>query len=232
MRALVDKKKEAILLRSQGFTYSEIVSRLQVSKASLSLWIKDVILPDSYFRKIEHKKFIAHHKAKISNRTRRLLRSSEVIKQARLEVDEINYQELLYIGVMLYWAEGSKQKAHNVSEGVTFGNTDVEMMKIFLIWLKEVCSVDLVDSCTYELFIHESADYLRARMVWAQELGISGSYIRVRFKRHRLDTNRRININTYKGLVRVHVKKSTDLNRRIQGLTQEISMRILKCHIT
>jgi len=42
MKKLIDKQKQAICLRKEGNTYSEIKSILNVSKGSLSLWLKNV----------------------------------------------------------------------------------------------------------------------------------------------------------------------------------------------
>ncbi len=40
------------------------------------------------------------------------------------EIDKISDRELWLIGIALYWAEGTKEKEHTVSEQTTFSNSD------------------------------------------------------------------------------------------------------------
>jgi len=46
-------------------------------------------------------------------------------------------EKLRIAGVMLYWAEGNKQK-----DTVDFANSDSRMIKVFLKFLREICQVD------------------------------------------------------------------------------------------
>ena len=48
-----------------------------------------------------------------------------------------NQRDLKTIGVMLYWSEGAK-----LGHTVDFSNSDVEMIKLFLLFLRNVCGVD------------------------------------------------------------------------------------------
>lgn len=50
-------------------------------------------------------------------------------------------QTLWCIGIALYWAEGAKQKPHNVSQKVAFSNSDPAMIKLFVRWLHECCYI-------------------------------------------------------------------------------------------
>ena len=42
MKPKIEFKKQAILLRQKGLSYFEILKRVQVSKSSLSLWLRAV----------------------------------------------------------------------------------------------------------------------------------------------------------------------------------------------
>ncbi len=116
-------------------------------------------------------------------------------------------------GVMLYWAEGAKQKATNVSQGVKFSNSDSGMVKLFLKWLTKICGIVHKDiKC--ELYIHQGGKVKEAVNYWNQQLmpfRVGATY----FKKNKIATNRK-NVNgKYHGLITVSVKRSTNLNRKI-----------------
>lgn len=50
-----------------------------------------------------------------------------------------NERELLLAAVMLYWAEGSKFAD---AYGVDFANSDPEMVRLFVLFLRKICRVD------------------------------------------------------------------------------------------
>ena len=129
------------------------------------------------------------------------------------------------MGVMLYWAEGSKQKVHLVSQGVAFSNSDPMMVKIFLRWLREILGVN-DDDIKFELYIHEDAEgrVKEAIKHWAEVVGIARDHLgHVYFKKHRPTLTNRKNVGkSYYGLIRVGVRKSTNLNRKINGWIEGI----------
>jgi hypothetical protein len=64
-------------------------------------------------------------------------------------------RELFFVGLALYWAEGTKDKPWNRNGRVVIINSDASVLTVFLAWL------DLVgvssDRRSYRLSIHESA---------------------------------------------------------------------------
>ena len=102
--------------------------------------------------------------------------------------------------------------------GVTFGNSDVEMIKVFIQWLD---LMNVQESGYYfELYVHESrkSEVLMFKKWWANQLGVSTKKMdRVYLKKGNIKTNRKNIADLYHGLIRIKVNSSTTLNRQING---------------
>lgn len=222
------KERElAIELRRQGLTYSEILKRVPVAKSTLSVWLGEVNLTVKQAQRITEKKKAAMLRGAHARRAQRVSSSKQIFSSAHKRVGRISPRELWLIGVALYWGEGSKQKEHNPSAGVVFGNTDELMLKFFLAWLEqERVSPSAIE---FELYVHHSRqpEVLAFKKAWARALGISPARIeRVYFKKGNPHTNRKNITDLYKGLLRIRVKASTDLNRGIAGAIQALGKSV------
>lgn len=132
------EQKLAIQLRQQGLSINEISSRLNVAKSSVSLWVRSVVLTE---KQIEALKIKGHYRDVIKRRRQSRLVNEEkkrtlIIENATKMIKKISPQELLLIGVMLYWAEGGKTR-----RTVRFSNGDPEMIKIMMAFFRRVCEV-------------------------------------------------------------------------------------------
>lgn len=214
-----DLKQKAILLRKQGKSYREILEHISVSKASLSLWLKEVVLTDSQVKKLQEKRKTYAYMGAQKRRTDRISKTKDIMNRSSSEIGAITTRELFLLGVALYWSEGAKQKTKNVSQRVTFANSDPRMVKIFLLWLDRICHISS-DDLRFELYIHENGDIESALKFWKKELNAKN--MPVRLKKHKINIGRNVNTE-YKGLIRVTVSKSTDLNRRISGWIKGIT---------
>ena len=125
----------------------------------------------------------------------------------------------------LYWAEGAKEKPTHAG-GIKFINSDVSMLKIFIIWLERFLNAKPQD-LIYELYIHKNANLNKAIEFWVNNINIKKEKLRVYFKNSDKPTKRKNIGDNYNGLLRVKVNKSTDLNRKIDGWINAI----IKCTI-
>lgn len=208
------EKEKAILLRKNGFSYNEILKEISVSKSTLSLWLRNIGIAKKQQQKLTEKRKLAQIKAQQSCKEKRIFKEQKIISEAKLEIKKINLRELFLIGVTLYWAEGAKQKDHNVSQGVSFGNSDPKMILLFKRWLNECCKIEDNRIC-YRIYIHEKADILRAKEFWSNLLDSNIS--KFHLKKHNPKTVRKNTLNEYYGLLRMDISRSTDLNRKIKG---------------
>jgi len=214
------EKEQAIVLRKQGFSYNEILRNVPVAKSTLSVWLKDIGIAKEQKQRLTEKRKAAQQKAQEACRNNRICKENIIISNAKAEITNISARELWLIGTVLYWAEGSKQKEKNVSQKVSFGNSDPKMIVLFHRWLKECCDVT-DDRFYFCIYIHESADVLKARKFWSDVVGtkIDNVYL----KDHNPKTTRKNVGADYNGLLRIEVRKSTDLNRKIKGWILGIS---------
>lgn len=218
-----DERIRAIELRRNGLSYSEILKRIPVSKSSLSLWLRSVGLAKRHIQRLTEKKRASLQRGWAAWHQVRVDRTEKLIDAAKKEVGKISSRDLWLIGIVLYWGEGSKQKPHNVSQGVIFSNSDPLMIKLFLKWLRETIKVS-EDHLGFELYIHESSKTRIPLVVqfWNEVTSNSRDTIPTYFKKDKIRSLRRNIGENYFGVLRIKVRKSTDLNRRIAGWIQGI----------
>lgn len=219
----VEEKHEAIKLRKAGRTYSEILAQIPVAKSTLSEWFKSVQLATAQKQRLTKKRKEASLRGSLARRNNRLAEIKLFTKEGAADLAHVSDRELWLIGVVLYWAEGSKQYEHSPSAGVTFTNSDSKMVHIFLKWLAYMNVPP--SAITFELYIHETraSETSSFKRWWANELGISPTlFNRVYLKKGNPKTKRKNIADLYHGLVRIRVSSSTTLNRRINGWVQGI----------
>ncbi len=214
-----DLKEKAIDLRKRGLSYSEIIGQIPVSKSTLSLWLHLVELSKKQKQRLTDKKLASALKGAQARKTQRIKISNEIKVESCAQIKSINYKELLLIGTALYWAEGSKEKEHSVSQGVIFSNSDPLMIKLFIKWLKEILSVK-EEEIVPEIYIHENSinNITAVKKYWSGITNIPISeFNRVYFKKNKLSTKRKNIGKNYYGLLRIRVRRSTNMNRKISG---------------
>jgi hypothetical protein len=217
-------KQKAVALRRQGFSYREILEHVPVAKSTLSEWLHSIGLSKHQKQRLTEKKLASARRGAEMKRQKRVLLTNGIIEDARREIGKISHRELLLMGAMLYWAEGSKQKPHQPSAAVRFTNMDVRMIRFFLIWLKEVFKIGIED-LTFSLYIHETHRPRLKEIIsfWSDALKISkDAFRKIYFKRSNLKTKRRNIGSTYYGVIQITVRCSTDLNRKIAGWIQGV----------
>ena len=210
-------RASAIQFHREGQSYQEIQRQCGVAKSTVWRWLKAEGLVETQPQRLTELKRIAQRKGAAIVKANRIARTRAILEQASQDVGLLSRRDLWLMGLAFYWAEGSKQKPGNVSASVIFTNSDPAAVRVFVAWIKEICGVS-DDRLTFEIYLHETADAQQAQAYWATQLQLPiGRLSRVRWKRHRPAT-RRTNVgDSYHGLVRVRVARSSALNRRITG---------------
>lgn len=222
-------RQKAVILRKQGYTYSEILKQVQISKSTLSGWMSTVILSEQEENKIKLKKINAALKGGQARRKQRLELLKTIKEKAQTEIEQVSQRELWFMGVMLYWAEGSKEKLYRQGSDVIFSNSDPFMNKLFLKWL-ETCLKIPQDQISLAIYIHENEEKRIDAVVdfWQSVIGYNREkFDKIYYKKHTLQSNRRNKGDQYYGLLRVRVKKSTNINRKIAGWIEGIIKNVL-----
>lgn len=207
-----DLRAAARDLRRAGRTYDEIVAELGVSKSSVSLWVRDLPKPTKSPEEM-HRMREARWAPYREERDRR---TAETKAAATQEIGTLTNRELFLLGVGLYWAEGSKSKPYRRSERVIFINSDPDMIRVYLAWLRLLGVEDTY--LRFTVTIHESADVADAERYWADLVGIEASALgKTTLKKHNPKTVRKNVGEEYHGCLTVRVLQGAALYRRIEG---------------
>lgn len=221
----LEEKEKAVRLRKRGFSYSEILKEVPVAKSTLSLWLKSVGLAKKQKQRLTEKKLAAALRGAHAKKTHRSVITEEIKSKAKNEVGRLSNRELWLIGTALYWAEGAKQKEHNVSQCVKFSNSDPLMTRVFLQWLQNICKISRSD-IYFRIAMHEIATNKleKIKKYWAHTTGFSqNNFQKIDWKKNKIHTKRKNIGDKYYGLLNIYIKKSTNLNRKIQGWIEGIS---------
>ena len=217
-------KEKAKNMRRDGMSLGDIAKSLGINKSTLSFWCKDIILTQSAIKKIETK-------GKIKS-VRGLLRYSEFKRKERMERNVLQKQEgaeklgllsnrdVLMVGLGLYWGEGYKYENGELG----FTNSNPEMIRFYFKWL-ELWNVKK-DSLIFRLTINEffRKEEHDIKFFWINFLGIKEEqFSKTTFIKTNLKKASLKDVEKYKGILRVKVRKGTHLRNKILGAIEYIS---------
>ncbi|MDP2788882.1 MAG: hypothetical protein Q8O46_02410 [bacterium] len=219
------EKRKAIQLRREGKTYSEILGAILVAKSTLGLWFKEVKLSKPEKQKFTEAKRLASLRGGMAKKQQRIERQNRIFLEAKSKIKSPSRYEFFLIGVCLYWAEGTKEKEYRPGSGVAFSNMDPKMIILFLKWLKIICKVPK-NMIGFEIMVHKSHKHklLKVRRFWSKTTGFPvSSFSKVYFKNSKIKKTKRKNVGEkYHGVLKVQVKRSSDLVRKIASWSEAI----------
>jgi len=219
MIAKLKEKELAIKFRKKGLSYNEILRKLPVAKSTLSLWLKSFGLSKEQKQRLTEKKIASALRGALLRKNQRIDIVRKIGDSASSEIGRISKRELWLIGTTLYWAEGSKQKEHNVSQTVKFSNSDPKAVKLFLKWLRVICKISR-KNIHFRIALHKNSEnkLTEVRVYWSKVTGFPLScFQKIDWKKNKINTKRRNTGQEYFGLINVYVRKSTNFNRKIDG---------------
>jgi hypothetical protein len=209
-----DLRARARELRRQGWTYDRIELELGVSRSSVSLWVRDLPKPKPRHTPEEQRELMRAGLAeRYAAREEQRLAAK---REAAAEIGELSDRELFLVGVGLYWAEGAKSKPYRREERVTFVNSDPDMIRLYLAWLRLLGIGN--ERLVFHVTVHESADVKAAERYWADLAGIRVDDLhKTALKKHNPKTVRKNTGDDYHGCLVVRVRQGAELYRRIEG---------------
>ena len=164
----VIEKQKAIALRKEGRSIKEIAREIGVSKASVSVWVRDIVLSKRQLNSIKANGFSSEVIEK--RRHKRLENEQEkrdvIATLAQKNIKKISRYDLRLIGLCLYWGEGGK--THKGAARIS--NSDPAIIKIMMRYFREICLVE-EKKFRAHIHIHSHLDTEKAEKYWA---GISG----------------------------------------------------------
>lgn len=170
--ALLEKKSEAIRMRKEGASYSQIKEKLKVSKSSLSLWLHDMPLPEKRLRELRDWNAVRIERFQDTMRRKRENRRAGVGKRVAKDIRTLSKRELFIAGLFLYWGEGTKTAVANTS----LSNTDPAMIRFFVRWLGLLG----VPKSHLRVYVHlyTDMDVQKELRYWSKALGLPLSSFR------------------------------------------------------
>ena len=161
-----EEQYKATILRREGWAYSEIQRFLGVSKGSLSRWLQSVpYVPNN--ETVARRKLASIAAGDVLHQ-RKLKRVSQIQRDAKSEISQKAAREFLHLlGVVAYWAEGSKTHDNLVA----FTNTDPLLIRLVQRWLVESCGVD-PGRLRLHIRVHNDIAKIDAEIFWRHLTGI------------------------------------------------------------
>ena len=218
------EKERAIELRKNGLTYSEILKEIPVAKSTLASWLQSVGLSKKQKQRITEKRLAASIKGGAVRRNNKIATISKIMTDSKSEIGHLSQREIWLIGTSLYWAEGSKEKEYHPGSGLKFTNSDPEMIKFFLFWLKNSLKISL-EKIYFDLYLHDMYKKRSQQIIsfWIKETGFGKEHFKsVYFKRDKYGTKRHNVGDGYFGVLRVMVKESSKYTRMVAGWTKGV----------
>ena len=161
------ERTKAIQLRLEGNSYSEIKKQIDVSKSSLSLWLRDIPLTNKQIRRIKNNKEKAIERFRETMRHKREKRLSGYYKKQKKRWFPFSNREQFLTGLFLYWGEGNKASQHSIS----ISNTDPGVLKFSLHWMRKSLKIPSQSIKVY-LQLYSDMNVEEAINFWSMELGI------------------------------------------------------------
>lgn len=134
------KKMEAVKLRSSGVSMSKIAVSLGVSKSTVSLWVRGVVLSSAAQQKIDDTKMIARKKASQTLSNKRKLREESALNSAKIifPKGDLSRQYRYLIAALIYECEGAKTSRSTLE----FTNSDPKLVAIFLSLIRSMWKLE------------------------------------------------------------------------------------------
>ena len=209
-----DERKKARELRLKGWSYSQIVEELGVSKGSVSHWCRDI-------RLTPEQKEVIHDRQIKRGANNKGARTNEIeARKGRQKAQKIGREqaktgsELHLMGCMLYWAEGAKSKPNYVH----FANSDPEMLLLMMQFFRNELNV-LEEQFKLQIHCYAQDDTKveAIEQYWLNLLQLKRDCL---YKTQRLQGSERSLNRLPKGIGAIRIN-STELLMQILGAIQE-----------
>lgn len=134
-----EEQSRARFLREKGMSLNDITRALGVSKASVSVWVRDIELSSEHKKKLSlrGRSVEAIEKRRKNRIEKTLRRHKSIIDTAKKQIQKLSRHELLLTGAALYWGEGGKTKIGMAR----IANSDPEIIRFMMRFFREIFHV-------------------------------------------------------------------------------------------
>lgn len=135
---LIEKEK-ARTLRKKGYSINQIVKEAGLTKASVSIWVRDIVLTTAQKKRLSERgrSIESIEKRRLFRLSNELAKRQVIIDEAKKDYINISFEQLKLIGIILYLGEGGKTERGTAR----ISNADPQVIKIMMRFFREVCNV-------------------------------------------------------------------------------------------
>jgi len=164
------EKNKAIELRHGGFSLKQIAEKLEVSKGSVSSWVRDIVIPQEALSNISDCRRLGREQSR-ATRLANIAKSDIKIDAAcKEEILPLSKRDLWIAGLMLYAGEGYKSSKVS-GRRVEIANSNPEILRIFINFLTKICFVPR-EKIRVRLMLYEDINQEEAKQFWSHELRV------------------------------------------------------------
>lgn len=131
--ARVSEHREALRLRKEGKSYSQIREKLGISKGTLSGWLHKYPLTSEQINILRNLNERRIERYRETMRRKREERKQHYYREEKEKWFPFSERELYIAGIFLYWGEGDKTNKSTIS----VNNTDPSVIKFVLNWMTQ-----------------------------------------------------------------------------------------------
>jgi transposase len=174
------KFEKAVRLRERGYSLKEVSKKIEISKSTASLWLRNVSMTKEGVARLAGLSVAGAEKAKLTKKNKKDRLLHKLNKDAEWTVSGIKFHKknLRLFLALLYWCEGSKTERR-----VVFMNSDPKMIKIFMFLIRGAYKLE---EDKFSAFLHLHDYHNRREMInfWSDLTGIDKERISVYNKKH------------------------------------------------
>ncbi len=218
------EKLKARKLRRKGESIKKISKLVKVSVSTASLWCRDIELTDKQIENLRKRQTDPFYGKRLDYYLKKKkefnLKLLNLKNEGISSIGKLTKREIFIIGIALYWGEGFKKDSL-----VGLATLDINIAKFFIFWLNKsfgITTKDLILRITanisYKNQINELGKY------WSRELKIPVRQFSKPFFQNTVWKKEYEKKNNYHGVLRIRVRRSIDLLRKIFGYIEGMSL--------
>lgn len=211
-------------MRSSGESVRDIAGKLGISKSTVSLWVRDIILSIEQLETLQNRKLVGGELGRLRSALIQKHNRLKLIKDSAEEgirvVNKLSYRELLVSGLALYWAEGSKK-----TREVGFCNSDPNLILFMLGWLGKIFNIPTSElALTVGINqIHKDREEI-VKLYWSDLTKIPISQFRKTSFKKVINKKVYSNFSEHYGTLDVEVLKPARFYYKIMGLIEGLAI--------
>jgi len=164
--------EQAVQFRKRGFTYAEIARICNVSRGTISNWLRheefsEAIATQNKKRAVleNTKRLASINKARTTERKRQY---ADVVRSAQTEYKHYQHNPLFVAGLTLYLAQGDT----TISGTIRLTDSRTELHKLFIRFLNEYMAVEKA-SVRFWLLLYPDHDEVACMKHWCKKTALS-----------------------------------------------------------